>query len=247
MYYEIVGTNVRLLGSLHRWPSDVASSTLPDWVWNAYSWSQQLYLEHDTSNIQRFARITNGPSLQHRLPASIWDRLRAKFPPTANIAPFKPWVVLMELRKMGITTVEGVETQLTSRARADSKKIVYLESVAEFMDVADKVSDADWVQVFTVALDEFDRLQQAMREMYPTWITRDVAKVEALDAKMRNANPTIAKLIMEDRNLAWLPRIKATLHTPIRTLIVVGAAHLTTAASLLALLSHAGYAVQLVD
>jgi len=45
MYYEIVGTNARLAGSLHQWPADSGTGDLPHWVWDAYRWSEKIYLE----------------------------------------------------------------------------------------------------------------------------------------------------------------------------------------------------------
>ena len=39
MYYELVGTNVRLAGSMHAWPAEAGQQDLPAWIWAAYQWS----------------------------------------------------------------------------------------------------------------------------------------------------------------------------------------------------------------
>ena len=45
MYYEITGTNVRLLGSMHMVPT--GEEAVPEWARRAYEWCNELVIEHD--------------------------------------------------------------------------------------------------------------------------------------------------------------------------------------------------------
>jgi len=246
MYYEIVGTNVRLAGSLHRWPADVGPKYLPTWVWEAYTWSQQLYLEANLADAAQFRCLADGSSLQTRLPASVWTELRQRWPPTADVSSLRPWVALMALQFLGTAMVDGVEPQLAARAHSESKPIHYLETMTEFADRADSASPSDYAEAFSRVFSGLEGIQNALREMYGTWLTRSVEDVEALLPRTLLGIPIVMKLILDDRNVTWLPRIEGALDTRQRTLIVVGAAHLPRSTGLLSLLKRKRYEVKLV-
>jgi hypothetical protein len=246
MYYEIVGTNARLAGSLHQWPADSGTGDLPHWVWDAYRWSEKIYLEADLSEAKSFVRLTDGRSLQNVLPASIWTALMEALPRGADLSPLKPWAALMALQFVGTPMVEGVEPQVYARAKADSKSLRYLETMAEFSGRLDNVRAADYVEAFGVALEKLPDLRQVLREMRSAWISRRVEEVEAVLPRTLLGLPRVARLMLDDRNLAWLPRIEATIQAPERTLIMIGAAHLPRATGLLTLLGHRGYELRLV-
>src|ERR1700722_7558737 len=105
MYYEIIGTQVRLAGSLHRLP--VASPGLPDWIWGAYGWSEQLIFEADaTDALKHF--FSEGPSLKTKIPSATWDALVRVWPPVAvaNLESMKPWGVLLTLPHLAMASKE---------------------------------------------------------------------------------------------------------------------------------------------
>jgi hypothetical protein len=65
MYYEIIGTQVRLAGSLHRLP--VGSPGMPDRIWRAYEWSEELMFEADATDALKYF-FSIGPSLKTKIP-----------------------------------------------------------------------------------------------------------------------------------------------------------------------------------
>jgi len=67
MYYEIDGTAVRLAGSMHLGPT--TSPNLPDWVWGAYDWSEEVIFEADLATVRDHIFLQEGDSLDHHLSA----------------------------------------------------------------------------------------------------------------------------------------------------------------------------------
>jgi uncharacterized protein YbaP (TraB family) len=152
----------------------------------------------------------------------------------------------MALQFLGTAMVDGVEPQLAARAHAESKPIHYLETMTEFADRADSASPSDYAEAFSRVFGGLEGIQKALREMYGTWLTRSVENVEALLPRTLLGIPIVMKLILDDRNVTWLPRIVRALDTRRRTLIVVGAAHLPRSTGLLSLLKCKGHEVKLV-
>ena len=246
MYFEIEGTSCRLLGSIHRWPNGNVGSALPTWVWEAYLWSEELYLECDTSSAPQAGLIADGSSLENRLPPSVWSGLNAAYL-GADIKKLKPWAALIHLQFIGQSLCEGVEPQFAKRAQEESKPIRYLETMEEFESLMDSVPDRQYADVLVRALAGLDGLRQALREMRPAWLTRRLEVVEALLPRTLIGLPGVAQVILDARNRAWLSKIIAGLPSTRRRLMVVGAGHLPRATGLLALLAQQGHQVRLIS
>lgn len=240
MHYEIAGTQVRLIGTLHRWPTDGSDDDLPEWVWNAYEWCETLCFEQDTSTILPYARFGAGESLENRVPSDVWQDLQAAYPAGANLAPVKQWAVLAEIPTLGIPFTPGVEPQLTSRARTDGKPLEYLETAAEFAELATRPSDELYAKLIRHALNNRETLRHAVYQMRAAWLTRDVNEITQLSPKTLFGIPEVAALLLTERNHLWLPRILAHSGAATRRLVGVGAAHLPGENGLLALLRSAG-------
>ena len=246
MYYEIAGSPVRLLGSMHRWPTNVGPQDLPLWVWRAYQWSERLYLETELTDSAQFVRLNEGDSLRRRLPPSIWDALQRVLPAETEVSLLQPWAALMALPFVGRAMVAGVETQLVARAHAQSKPIRHLETMSEFSTRLKCLSPEDYAELFTHAFQNFQDIRRVLSEMYGAWLSRYIENIEALLPRTLLGFPRLARLILDERHLAWLPYIERALNGSKRTLIVVDAAHLPRAQGLLNLLHQAGHRVQLV-
>ena len=99
--------------------------------------------------------------------------------------------------------------------------------MAEFSVRVDGVPTAEYAQAFARGpFANFLGIQQVLLEMYAAWLSRCLGEVEAILPRTLLGMPIVSRLILDDRNMAWLPKIEATIEAPERTLIVVGAAHL---------------------
>jgi len=244
MYFEIGGTNSRLLGSLHAWPADSGPNDLPEWVWEAYRRSDVVYFEHDFSEVESSIRLPAGVTLQDLLPASVWATLTGLLPPGADLSPLTPWAAFSMLQFIGTPIVKGVESQLLARARIDSKPIHYLEALREFTGPLDAAISANNWEVFVAALAGLEDYRRVVRDMRNVWLSRRVEDVEAVLPRTLLGMPSLARVTLDNRNLAWVPRIEAAVRAPERTLIVVGAAHLPRATGLLRLLEQRGHEIR---
>jgi uncharacterized protein len=245
MYFEIVGTQARLLGSMHAWPAEAAGPELPGWIEDAYQWSECLYFEADTTQVAPIARYPAGSNLQQFLPQSVYSDLERALPAEiAFLRGLKPWAALVNLQFLGKQLRGGVEPQLSSRAATDLKPIAYLETVAEFVDCVEGVSPEDYAEAFAYALRNLGQLQRVLTDMQHIWFSGRIDLIERLIPQTLLGLPIVAKILLNDRNLAWLPKILAAIGASQRTLIAVGAAHLPREQGIIALLNRAGLTVR---
>jgi uncharacterized protein len=249
MYYQIISTNVRIAGSMHYFPVDAKP---PQWVFDAYQWSEELYLEADPDEALKLILLPAGESLTQRLPRDLWETLSVMWPANHPNGPLwrqRPWVVMIWLGTLGVVLRPGVETFITALARADTRAIKYLETAVEFSQLMDTVSDADYQRCFALNLstDAPTRIK-LVNDVYMAWTG---GRVDAVLAAMERSPLAQLKeawsIIIDQRNLIWLPRIIDTLRSNKRTLILVGAGHLGGAGGLLALLERVGLGYQLLS
>src|SRR5690348_5272137 len=102
MYYQIVGTQVRIAGSMHLVP---AGTTLPQWVSDAYRWSEDLYREANSEEAQKHFFLQSGDSSEFRVSAAVWTALKSIWPathPLGALGPQKLWVIAIMLSLAGI-------------------------------------------------------------------------------------------------------------------------------------------------
>ena len=248
MYYQIEGTNVRLAGSLHLVPM---GATIPPWVESAYQWSEEIYMEHDTDTLPIHGFLAPGESAQTRMPTDLWAMLKNAWP--ANQAPLERqrfWLIMVVLAFTGVPVLLGVENLIRQRATADSRLVRHLETVEEFSQFMDGISDADCQHGLRLTLDSpADTRSRNLSDMYAAWVTNKVGAIAALVQSSPIAQtPAAMHALYEARNALWLPRITALFGSQKRILILVGAGHLGVGGGgLLGMLNDAGHATTFVQ
>lgn len=243
MYFRVLGSSVRLAGTMHLVP---AGRPLPKWVDDGYQWSKGLYLEHDIAGGTRYTHLPDGQSMEQRLSPQLWAQVKAAWP--TKLGPLttqRPWLIGAAIALAGIPLAAGVEPTIIARAQADSRDLRYLETLAEFSAVADEVPDSSWAEALTWLLRNRDVPAQRLRDLYRAWIAGDVERVHGL-MPMFSQFPAIQGALFESRNKLWMPRILGLLRQSEPTLILVGAGHLSGPAGLLALLRQAGHSAQVI-
>ena len=246
MYYEIEGTCTRLAGSVHLLPAN--APRLPDWVWGAYRWAETLTFEHDVSAAKDYVLLNGGDSLESHLPVDLWNKLVVAWPtdrPLAALSSLKPWIAIPTLPLSRLPTSAGVESQLTERARQDGKSISYLETMAEFAEFAEAISEKSLYQALSITLDELTNAPRNFLDLHEAWLSGDIDQVERVVARTPfHRMPEIAARMIAMRNERWLSRILAATALGKRTLIAAGALHLPGKNGLLVLLERAGHLVR---
>ncbi|MEO7166327.1 MAG: TraB/GumN family protein, partial [Chthoniobacterales bacterium] len=76
------------------------------------------------------------------------------------------------------------------------------------------------------------------------WRRGDVEALATSNARLRAANPAIARKLLEGRNRRWVTRIEAELHRGQPVAIVAGTGHFIGAQGVIALLRARGHTVE---
>jgi uncharacterized protein YbaP (TraB family) len=223
-----------------------AGAMLPAWVPEAYQWSEDLYLEASQEEAQKYYFLPGGDSSERRFSPAVWAALKSGWPanhPLGALGPQKSWLIAMVLGLSGVPLLLGVENFVTQQAKADARQIQYLETGAEFSQLIDGVTDADYARGFSAILaGDAQTRTKSLADMYAAWTSGQLdVVVEAQQRSPLAQFPGVCEIIFDRRNLLWLPRIIASLGSNKRTLILVGAGHLAGEKGLLRLLEGAGY------
>jgi len=171
-----------------------------------------------------------------------WNQLARSWPSEGALAPLralKPWAVLIAAPTLCQRVVEGVEPRLQRRALGDAKSWRYLESVEEIAASLEAIPPAAIRDGLAMLLADPGEPQRTLEQMQAAWLQRDLATLwQIASATPLFALPGLREAILDARNRAWAPRIRALTQAPGRTLVVIGALHLCGADSLLAHLQH---------
>jgi uncharacterized protein YbaP (TraB family) len=243
MYYQIIGSDVRLAGSLHLIP---AGTTVPPWVFEAYGWSEEVYFEADKDDLSKHAFYPTGRSSEARVPAELWATIKARWPAhVAALGPQKLWFISMVLGVAGIAYAQGVELQLTERAKADGRKIKFLEDLGEFAQLLDSVPDSEYVRALPTILNTTaDVRASRSAALYAAWIGGNAETVSGvMSASPLSQFPAVRAAMFDARNALWLPRIINLIGSRKRTVVYVGAGHMGGPRGLLSLLRESGHGV----
>ncbi|MGE0582516.1 MAG: TraB/GumN family protein [Steroidobacteraceae bacterium] len=254
------GGTVYIAGSVH--VLDAARSTLPPAFEAAYRDAERMLMELDMDDLDPLAaasfveahgRIEGDDSLRTLLGAARFARVDAEARelglPLDSVAQLEPWAIAitlaqLQLMKLGLDPAQGVEQQLTARARADGKPIEGLESIDEQLAMLDGLSYPDQARFLELTADESDTMVTELDAMLDAWRRADTQALERLLLAEYERLPALYRPLVTDRNLRWLPRIEALLSRPDDTLVVVGAMHLVGPDGLLDLLTRRGLTPQ---
>jgi uncharacterized protein len=190
--------------------------------------------------------------LAERLPASALPRLTAAAVaagvPMAALDRMESWLAAVTLgdaalQGMGVNAAAGAEAQLTTRARAQGKPIIGLETAEQQLRFFDGLPQADQTAMLLATLDDVADAKGDMARMLALWQAGDVdAIARDFDADMR-ATPLLRQRLLVARNANWAEWTTGVLKRPGKVFVAVGTGHLGGPDGLLALLKARGLEV----
>jgi uncharacterized protein YbaP (TraB family) len=234
------GATVYLFGSLHLLPANLVWHTLQI---DAALAASGIFVfeapldESGTSAVAEFVRkngaLPPGKTLPSLLDAKSLADYRAALA-TAGIAPDaldreRPWLAAIAidvayLQRLHYLVADGVDRQIYALARARKCEIRSLETVdqqmALFMPKDEKLERAE----FDSDLREFRDQQNTIGAMVDAWSAGDVKRVGNLVA--RDLDPAARKLLIDDRNTAWVTTLETMLAAHGTYFVTVGTGHL---------------------
>ncbi|MGO4391220.1 TraB/GumN family protein [Variovorax sp. M-6] len=235
MLYELVGTNARILGTMHRVPPNQ-----PRWIGptkNALAWADELWVEMLLKHGPSLAKPTS-PHRADALPADLQTKI-GSFWPTALLGALEAanlpsvWLVTSGL---DVAMDEGVEFLAEQIAANGGKTISELEDLGSLIQAFDGVPLADFEHLIRARLKRTPQEKAKFEKFYRSWRAHNVPGMTAL---MRSdILPSVRKAMFDSRNTHWAPTIAAAARTPKNALFLVGAGHLCGEGNVLELLAR---------
>ena len=250
---------VYLMGSVHVLKSD--SYPLAPAMERAYVASPILVLEIDADSLdqpevaeQMFSRglYTDGQTLRTALPESLYVLVRQAATEAGlrmeMLDPMRPGVcaAILSAAKLGSAGYKpeyGLDTHFLARARADGKKLKFLETLEFQMGLFTGLSPALQEELLAQTLIDLDQVETEADEMIAAWERGDAEKLDKMLKESLEDYPDLAQVLLADRNARWVPQIEALLNGDRNCLVIVGAAHLVGAGSVVERLTARGYKV----
>lgn len=211
-------------------------------VKTAFDKSDELKLEivePDPATMQALILKTgldpNGAPLSQQLPEdkrALYNKILTELNlPGPAFEHFKPWLVgitltTAPLAKLGYDPNSGAEKVLTAAAVAAHKPVSGLETVEQQMGFFDTLPKQDQLAYLVSTLDDYPKLGSELDKMVALWSRGDADQVGKLLAEDMKKTPTLAKILISDRDQRWADWIQARLAWPGTVFVAVGAAHL---------------------
>ena len=169
-------------------------------------------------------------------------------PPSA-VDRMRPWlaglqIMFAQIAKQNFSADNGVDKQLAAEAAKAGKPIRYLETIEEQFALLAPDDRALEMEEFEAGLKDLRDVIAKVQPLVAVWSKGDVKSLDEMINGELDQFPAARKALLDDRNQAWLPKIRAMLGKKRTVFIAVGAGHLTGSKGLPALLRDAGYKVE---
>jgi uncharacterized protein YbaP (TraB family) len=245
---------VYIAGSLHLLRPGAA---LPSNFVAAYERAQSLVMELDMDDLDEEAMakytLANGlledQSLRDVVPPKVFARLEAEALklglPIVALERMEPWLAAISLtglalQRLGFSPANGVEAQLTARARGDRKEILGLETPQQQLGLFDALSYPEQSRFLEITLGEFDDAGAQIAAIEQAWQSGDLRRLEKFMLDDYENQRALYDAIVYARNRQWLPRVIELLGRKQDYLVVVGALHLVGERGVIELLRQQG-------
>lgn len=250
---------VYLLGSIHVLPPDlqwhtpaIARGLSRSDVYVFEVPQDQTALTELNTLVQAKGFLPQNESLRGLLhPASLPDydtAVKASGIPPATLDHERPWLaglqmMFAQISKLKFASDSGVDSVLMADAAQSQKQMRYLETVAEQFALLAPDDRGLEVQEFESGLKDLRDVAGELQPLVKAWSSGDQA---ALDRQINgdlDDFPQARKMLLDDRNRHWVPKIEAMLKEKHVFFVTVGAGHLTGPLGVPALLRRDGYKV----
>lgn len=211
------------------------------------------------AKVQAYQKLQGDKPLSALLPVQTREKLEALLKvsgtPMSAVDGLDAWALALNLNlgtmmAMGFNGENGPDRLLSLQADKEGKPRLALETLDDEFSAFERTPIDEQVQGITRFVDDPRQVMTQTMKMHDQWMAGDLDGLgrDAL-ARMRSETPETYRLLLVDRNNAWLPQLKARLdahHAGDNTLAVVGALHLAGEDGLLAKLRAEGYRVERV-
>ena len=167
-----------------------------------------------------------------------------------NFVGEESWAVALQLaaiasKQEGVTADNGVEPAL--REMAKGKPVEGLETLDAQFGAFDGLSERDQAALLADVAHEASRGDTEDRDMMLLWVKGDTQGIAAEARKGFLAEPGLRAALLTKRSNKWAQEIDAMIQRGAHPFVAVGAAHVSGADGLPALMAARGYTVRRVQ
>jgi len=169
--------------------------------------------------------------------------------PLVQMNQYKPSLIIltlvgMELQKMGVNQ-QGVDATYYTKATADKKTTVGLETVEEQLEMITTMGEGNESAFVIYSIDDLENIEENFDKIINAWKTGDVAVMEEmLVGEFEKRFPNLYKSLLVDRNNDWMAELEEYLKSPGTEFVLVGTFHLIGEDGVIAQLRDLGYEVE---
>lgn len=245
MYFKVVGSHLRILGTMHVIPQ---GASIPFFVHAAAEWAEHICSEHESGPVIAAMPYPAGDRLDKHLPPLLIEKLDSVWKGSHPLRSLKPWAVMFQLPQSRMSMTQGAEAALMAHQANRGRAFSFIEHGSALTNALDQVSDGIFADALTTGLGELDHAQQRFLALYEAWAKKDEDAFFATVAKTpMQQRSELREAILTGRNRAWCETLLRTGQPARPTLLAVGALHLVGPGNLLDLLRAAGLNLQRVD
>lgn len=233
MLYELSGTRLRIAGTLHLLPP---GGPLPDWLAEAYGWSEAVFVEHSPADFLQLARQPGAPADTVVSPAfgDVLDSLVANTALPWSLADFQRGAAVVMALACRIQGIAGADQALHDWSQRDRKVFGYVEQAAAVLQKLNAITEAEWTAGIAAELARPESPADQLQFFHDAWLNGRVDDIVANTREGLFSVDAIRSALLTGRNQAWAAVYRAPAR---RSLMAVGAAHLVGEASFLEQLS----------
>jgi uncharacterized protein YbaP (TraB family) len=218
----------------------------------------QLIMEIDmddpaqTASMAKGAAISDGRTIKDVLTAEQYSKVDEMFKNTVGVSVeavkmLKPAIlsvlVVTSPKMLGCSPPSSYELSLVKVAADKKRPIVGLETV-EFQSktLDSRPLEKQASSLYEMAKDP-QKAEEELKKLIAAYKEQDIEKLHALAVEQDKEDINFQKILLDDRNAAWIPKIESSIRTT-PSFIAVGAGHLGGEKGVLRLLRARGYQVR---
>jgi uncharacterized protein YbaP (TraB family) len=167
----------------------------------------------------------------------------------ASLDRMRPWLAdvtidVLDMQNQHYSPQAGVEEQLRKDVTARAKPVIGLETIDQQLALLVPDDPKVELQNFESDLEHAKEDSDKVGPLLDAWMRGDVRTLTRLTAADMKDYAQLRKVLIEDRNRAWVKKIAAMLDDGKTYFITVGAAHLVGPRGVPALLRAQGFRVE---
>ncbi len=165
-----------------------------------------------------------------------------------NFAPMRPWLVAVtlifaQMQTQGIDPESGADKALWTAAKADGKKLEYLETLDQQFSIFGNLSPQEDIEFFEASVQQMVEDTDMIDQLFSFWKNGEIEDLAELMNASFGDDEKMKAALLTDRNLNWAYQIHKMMKGSGKTFIAVGAGHLGGEKSVQHFLEQLGYEV----